>query len=84
MDDATFVSMVIGIAVIVLIGGLGLVMSKSCGSAAEDRLAGLIGGRKRAPSQEARPLQRHPGPARRRSTWGVLRSGRAWSPTPKT
>ena len=32
MDDPTVLSMVIGVAVIVLIGGLGLVMSKSSGS----------------------------------------------------
>jgi tight adherence protein B len=44
MDDATFFSIVIGIAVIVLIGGAGLAMSRSSGSVAEDRLAGLIGG----------------------------------------
>ena len=44
MDDATFFSIVIGIAVIVLIGGVGLVMSRSSGSVAEDRLAGLTGG----------------------------------------
>jgi tight adherence protein B len=44
MDDATFYSIVIGIAVIVLIGGVGLVMSRSSGSVAEDRLAGLTGG----------------------------------------
>jgi tight adherence protein B len=44
MDDATYFSIVIGIAVIVLIGGVGLVMSRSSGSVAEDRLAGLTGG----------------------------------------
>jgi tight adherence protein B len=44
MDDATFFSIVIGIAVIVLIAGAGLAMSRSSGSVAEDRLAGLIGG----------------------------------------
>ena len=83
MDDPAILSMVIGIAVIVLIGGLGLVMSKSSGSAAEDRLAGLIGGRRvrKAKKQDlssgilARPAA---------IDLGVLRSGRAWSPTPKT
>jgi tight adherence protein B len=44
MDDSAFLSIAIGIAVIVLIGGLGLTMSKSSDSAAEDRLAGLLGG----------------------------------------
>jgi tight adherence protein B len=46
MDDATFLPIVIGIAMIVLVGGLGLVMSKSGASAAENRLAGLVSGRK--------------------------------------
>ena len=46
MDDPAVLSIVIGIGVIVLIGGIGLVMSRSSGSAAEDRLAGLIGGRR--------------------------------------
>ena len=44
MDDATFFSIVIGIVVIGVIAGIGLVMSRSRGSIAEDRLAGLIGG----------------------------------------
>jgi tight adherence protein B len=44
MDDPTFLSTLIGVAVIVLIGGIGLAMSSSSGSVAEDRLAGLIGG----------------------------------------
>jgi Flp pilus assembly protein TadB len=43
MDDPAVLSIVIGVAVIGLIGGLGLVMAKSSGSAAEDRLAGLTG-----------------------------------------
>ena len=46
MDDPAVLSIVIGIAVIVLIGGLGLVMSRSSGTVAEDRLAGLTGGRR--------------------------------------
>ena len=53
MDDATLVPMAIGIAVIVLIGGLGLVMFKSSESAAEDRLAGLLtGNRKRVAAKK--------------------------------
>jgi len=46
MDDPAVLSIVIGVVVIGLIGGLGLVMAKSAGSAAEDRLAGLTGGRR--------------------------------------
>jgi tight adherence protein B len=52
MDDATLIPMAIGIAMIILIGGLGLVMFKSSGSMAEDRLAGLTGNRKRAPAKK--------------------------------
>jgi tight adherence protein B len=52
MDDATLLPMAIGIAVIILIGGAGLVMFKSPGSMAEDRLAGLTGNRKRAPKKK--------------------------------
>ncbi len=46
MLDPTVLPMVIGIAVIVLFGGLGLVMSKPFGSRAEDRLSELTGGRR--------------------------------------
>ena len=42
----------IGIGVIVLIGGLGLVMSRSSGTLAEDRLAGLTGGRRGAKTKK--------------------------------
>ena len=45
MDDSMFLSMVIGIGVIVLVGGVGLVMSGSFGKLAEQRLEGLTGGR---------------------------------------
>ena len=44
MDDTTLLSIVIGIAVIVLVGGMGLVMSGSFGKLAEHRLEGLTGG----------------------------------------
>ena len=47
MDDSTLIPMGIGIAVIILVGGLGLTMFKSSGTMAEDRLAGLTGNRKR-------------------------------------
>ncbi len=46
MDDPAFLSTVIGIGVIVLIAGIGLVISGPKASPAEDRLAELIGGRK--------------------------------------
>jgi tight adherence protein B len=52
MDDSAIVSIVIGIVVIGLVGGLGLVMFKSSGSAAEDRLAGLTGERRVRPSKK--------------------------------
>jgi tight adherence protein B len=38
--------MLVGVAVIVMIGGLGLVMSRNTPSLAEDRLAGLMGSRR--------------------------------------
>ena len=44
MDDTMLLSIVIGIAVIVLVGGMGLVMSGSFGKLAEHRLEGLTGG----------------------------------------
>jgi tight adherence protein B len=44
MDDAMLLSIVIGIGVIVLVGGMGLVMSGSFGKLAEHRLEGLTGG----------------------------------------
>ena len=47
MDDTTLLPMAIGVAVIILVGGLGLTMFKSSGTMAEDRLAGLTGNRKR-------------------------------------
>ena len=43
MMNPTVLSMVIGIVVLVLVGGIGLVMSRSRETAAEDRLAGLTG-----------------------------------------
>ncbi len=48
--DPTLVSMLIGVAVIVLVGGVGLVMAKSSGSVAEQRLDELSGRRKPAKS----------------------------------
>jgi tight adherence protein B len=46
MLDSSTLSMLIGVAVIVLVGGVGLVMSRSSASVAEDRLAGLTGQRR--------------------------------------
>jgi tight adherence protein B len=46
MIDQSSLPMIIGIAVIVLVGGLGLVMTRSTGTLAEDRLAGLMGARR--------------------------------------
>ena len=80
MDDPAILSIVIGVAVIGLIGGLGLVMSKSSGSAAEDRLAGLDRRAQAAQGQEARPLKAASWPVPPRSTWGARRSGRELVP----
>jgi tight adherence protein B len=52
MDDPAILSMIIGVGVIVVIGGLGLAMSKSSGAVAENRLSGLIAGRKPAPAKK--------------------------------
>ncbi len=43
MNDPTLISFFVGIAVIVVVGGAGLVLSKSLGSVAEQRLDGLSG-----------------------------------------
>jgi tight adherence protein B len=51
MDDSAFFSMVIGVGVIVLVGGLGLVMFRPSGTLAEDRLAGLTGARRVSPAK---------------------------------
>ncbi len=46
MSNATLLPMLIGICVIAVVGGLGLVMSRSTDSRAEERLAGLTGQKK--------------------------------------
>src|SRR5262249_3650769 len=46
MSNATVLSMLIGMGVLVVVGGLGLVMSRSTESQAEERHAGLTGQRK--------------------------------------
>ena len=46
MMNPTVLSMVIGMVVLVLVGGIGLVMSRSHEQVAEDRLAGLTGQKK--------------------------------------
>jgi tight adherence protein B len=43
VSDPSFIPMLIGMAAIVLVGGLGLVMSRSKETQAEDRLAGMMG-----------------------------------------
>src|SRR3954471_12673857 len=48
MDDSTFLSIGIGLIVLVIVGGAGLLMSGSFVKMAEDRLEGLTGGRKGA------------------------------------
>jgi tight adherence protein B len=60
MDDM-FVSTMIGVAVIVLVGGMGLVMSGSFSKLAEQRLEGLTGGSgKRTRDQLARGILLRP------------------------
>ncbi len=56
MNDPSMLSMLIGVGVIVVIGVIGLAMSKSSGSLAEDRLAGLISGRRPAPAKKKQDL----------------------------
>jgi tight adherence protein B len=46
MNDPTMLSMLVGVGVIVVVGGLSFFMSRSTGTLAEDRLAGLTGERK--------------------------------------
>ena len=46
MSDPTVLSMIIGVGVVILVGGLGLVMSRSSDGRAEQRLAGLVGQKK--------------------------------------
>jgi tight adherence protein B len=49
MSDPTTLSMLIGLVVIVVFGGLGLLVSRTSGTKAEERLAGLTGrGRRQA------------------------------------
>jgi tight adherence protein B len=44
-DDPMFISMAVGVIVIILVGGMGLIMAGSFGKMAEDRLEGLTHGR---------------------------------------
>ena len=83
MDDSMFMSMLIGVGVIVLVGVAGLVMSGSFGKLAEQRLEGLTG--RGSESEVAEQLaQRDPPAARRPSTSAPARSGPSSSPTPRT
>ncbi len=51
MNDPTVLSMIIGIGVVIVFGGLGLVMSRSSDSRAEERLSGLMGQKKAKPKK---------------------------------
>jgi tight adherence protein B len=53
MDDPSIVSILIGIAVIVVICGIGLAMSRTAGTMAEDRLSVLLGGRRKDRAKNA-------------------------------
>ena len=53
MINPTLVPMIIGIGVIVLVGGLGLVMTRSSDSRAEERLDGLTGRKKSGKAKDA-------------------------------
>src|SRR4051812_6195408 len=61
MDDSLFMSMMIGVGVIVVVGGLGLVMAGSFSKLAEQRLEGLTGaGGKRSRDQLAQGILLRP------------------------
>ena len=82
MDDSMLISMMIGIGVIVLVGGVGLVMSGSSATLAEQRLDGLTG-----QARGQRPRSRLVSGillAPRPSTWAGARSGPSSFPTPRT
>ena len=81
MDDSMFLPIGIGLIVLVVVGGVGLVMSGSFAKMAEERLEGLTGG---AASGPRKPSQAASCSARRRSTWAEGRSGPSSSPTPRT
>ncbi len=81
MDDSMFLSMVVGIGVIVLVGAIGFVMSGSFAKVAEQRLEGLTGGGgKRTKEQLASGILLRPRP----STSELDRSGASSSPTLRT
>ncbi len=52
MNDPTTLSIVIGVGVLVLVGGLGLLASRSTGELAEDRLTGLTDKRARRKTKQ--------------------------------
>jgi tight adherence protein B len=52
MDNGSLMPMIIGVIVIVVIGALGLVMTRKSGAVAEDRLAGLMGMRRARASKK--------------------------------
>src|SRR5262249_11567594 len=57
MTNSTVISMLIGISVVVIVGGLGLVMSRSSDALAEERLAGLTGQKKNRTAKKADPAR---------------------------
>ncbi len=67
-------SMLIGMGVLVLVGGMGLMMSRSAEAQAEERLAGLTGQRKPKHKKQKADLSGILR-GRRRSTWAGRRSG---------
>ncbi len=82
MDDSVLISITIGVGVVVLIGGVGLFMSKSSGSIAADRLSGLTGGRPKSKDKAddlSSGILRGPRP----STRGASHGGHDLCPKPK-
>ena len=83
MNDPTVISMVVGVGVIALIGGLGFVMSKrgDPASLAEQRLDGLTGKpwRRGSPTWPAGSCS-----GRRPSTWNNWRRCSGCCPTSRT
>ena len=71
MSDPTVISIFAGVAVILLMGGVGLVLSKSLGSVAEDRLDGLSGKSPRAKADAATGMLMRP-PAIDINTFAIL------------
>ena len=79
-DNPMFVSMLIGVGVIVLVGGVGLVVTGSFGKIAEQRLEGLTSGTgKRKREQLVSGILLRPTAI----NLGAGRSGQSSFPTPR-